>query len=449
MLNTKKSRRSYFLSVIAIAMSIMFSACSKDNNPVDVNGAGTSKVSGRVTGDQGLYKSLQKSSGVESSHGVTGAAVILAQVQADGSLKTVSTQSVQTDVNGNFTVETNLSGAQNLVVVATKGTSQWKTVVYSQVSSNTTVYCQPVNTQTTAQANVYAQLVVSGKANTISTADLQMYLTSSVAAQINSNTTAESQFASSLATEAQVRTQAASQAYFGISNAQLQTIENAKLQALASFQTSLYNNVNSQSSVSQDFQTYQRAYVTAYTNSNVKLETYATLLRISSRAYMSQSAQMSSNASFSASQSINAHSAFVIRNAVETKFQAAGASSAQISAVTNAGAALSASIASATTINQISDAYVQYHNTVAAQLKVVLSAYASSIDTIDATINSTGGAKAILNAALSVSASSEIIINTYVTFFNSIKTLSQTSLVGATSAQVDAATQIFILANMN
>lgn len=441
-------RFHHLYGIPVVLLLFIFTSCSKDSNPVD-SGNANSKVSGKVTGDPGLYKSLQKTSGTESSQGVSGAAVILAQVQADGSLKTVSTQSVQTDVNGNFTVETNLSSAQNLVVVATKNTSTWKAVVYSQVGSNTTTYCQPVNTQTTAQADVYSQLVVSGQASAVSTADLQMYLNSSVAAQINSSTSAESQFASCLTSESQVRTQAYSSAYFGISASQWTTIENARAQSLASFQTSLYNHVDSQSSIGQDFQTYQRAFISAYTNANVKIESYAKLLRISSRACVDLSAQMSSSASFAVYQSVYAYSALVLRSACESKFQDAGAASAQMSAVSNAGVTLSASIANATTVSQISNAYVQYHNTLTAQLKVVLSAYASLVDTIDASINGTTGIKATLNASLTGTVSTSQYITAYTTFNNSLATLVQTTLTGATSAQVNSASEILILANMN
>lgn len=448
MLKVSKSLFRFSYGITFIFLLFLLVSCSKDNNPVDTGG-GNAKVAGKVTGDSGLYKSLQKSSGTESSHGISGAVVILAQVQADGSFKTVSTQSVQTDVNGNFVVETNLNSAQNLVVVATKNTSTWKAVVYSQVSSNTTVYCQPVNTQSTAQADVYSQIVASGKASTVSTADLQMYLNSSVAAQINSSTTAKSQFASCLASESQVKAQASSHTYFQISNSRWTAIENARAQALVSFQTSLYNHADSQSSMSQDFQTYQSAFISAYTNANVKLESYAKLLRISSRAYVDQSAQMSSSASLAASQSIYAYSALVLRSAAESKFQEAGAASAQVSAVSNAGVTLSTSVANATSISQISDAYVQYHNTLVAQLKVVLSAYASLIDTVDANINGTTGAKAVLNAALSGSITTSQYISAYTTFYGSLSTLVQTTLTGATSTQVNAATEILILANMN
>src|SRR5665647_1985753 len=79
------------------------------------------------------------------------ATVIMAEVQADGSLKTVSTQSVQTDVNGHFVIETNTSSAKNLVVVATKGSSEWQSVVSAEVKSGKTVYAQPLNSESTAE----------------------------------------------------------------------------------------------------------------------------------------------------------------------------------------------------------------------------------------------------------------------------------------------------------
>ena len=122
MLNKRKFYRYYMSSILILVLSIVFAACSNDNNPVDANPSGTSKVSGRVTTSDGLPKTLGKNGGAASTQGggVQGAVVILAQVQADGSLNTVSTQSVTTDVDGKFTVETKLSGAKILLLLQLK-----------------------------------------------------------------------------------------------------------------------------------------------------------------------------------------------------------------------------------------------------------------------------------------------------------------------------------------
>jgi len=97
----------------------------------------------------------------------------------------------------------------------------------------------------------------------------------------------------------------------------------------------------------------------------------------------------------------------------------------------------------------MADAFVQYHTSIKSQLKVTLSSYAATIETVDTSINEAASAKAILNTSLNGTILLDAIINAYVTFFNSVKTSTQVALVGASSAQVNAASQILILANMN
>jgi len=436
---------NYFLAAFLFAALI---ACTKNsdysNGP---NGEANSKISGRVTESGGLKSASLKSG--QAVAGVQGATVIIAEVQANGTLNTVSTQSVQTDVDGKFVIETKMSGTKNLVVVATKNTSEWKTVVSSEVKSGTTVYAQPLNTETTAEAEVYARLIATGKTNVISQTDVQLYVNADVAAQIKGNASAQDQFISSLEVAAQAKTKASGNSYFGISNSQLQAITTANAQAQADFEAALYNADDSQSADEEKFDNFQKAIVSAYASANVKAETYAKLSAISSKAFINAAASMSSPIYFASAESNYLRVAFIMRQAMEAKFQEAGASSTQSSAVVSAGANLTSSIKSSVSLNQIADAFVQYHNSIIAQLKLTMSGYVNAIDMMDASINGNVGIKAILNGAIGATVSTDAIVNAYVNFSNSCKALVQTNMSGAMSTQVNTASEILLLANMN
>lgn len=433
---------NYFLAAYLFAGLI---SCSKSS--VDSSVGTTSKISGRVTESSGLKSASLKSG--QATAGVQGATVIIAEVQANGSLNTVSTQGVQTDVDGKFVVETTMSGAKNLVVVATKNTSEWKTVVSAEVKSGTTVYAQPLNTETTAEAEVYARLIATGKTNVISQTDVQLYVNADVATQIKGNASAQDQFISSLEVAAQAKTKASANSYFEISSSQLQTISTANAQAQADFETALYNADDSQSADEEKFDNFQKAIVSAYASANVKAETYAKLSEISSKAFMNAAASMSSPVYFASAESNYLRIAFIMRQAVEDKFTEAGASSAQSSAVVSAGTNLTSSIKSSVSISQIADAFVQYHDAIVAQLKLTMSAYVNTIDMIDASINGNTGIKAMLNGAIGATASTDTIVNAYVNFSNSCKTLVQSNMSGAMSVQVNTASEILLLANMH
>lgn len=416
-------------------------SCSKNSDMQ------TAKVSGRVSDSSSASNvAPQKVRSNTQSVGVQGATVVMAQVQADGTLKTVSTGSVQTDANGKFVIETTLSGENNLVVVATKGSMEWKAVVSAEVKSGATVYSQPLNSESTTEAEVYARLKATGKSEIVTRADVQLYLNADIAAQIKGSASLEDQFISSLEARSQARTQACSSSEFGITSSQLQTIADAKVMAQVSYETALYNSSDSMS-VAAAFTSYQKAIISAYTSANVSVEAYAKISDISSKAFLNASADMSSQLSFACAKSDYMTAALIMQQAVEAKFQSAGATSTQSGAVVTAGASLSGSIESSVSIGQIATAFAQYHSSIVNQLKLTLSTQATTVDSIDASINGFVGLKATLNAAVGVGVTTDIIVNAYVVFYNSIKTLVLSSLSGASTLQISAATDILILAN--
>lgn len=449
MINSNKYRLNKIYGVIVILLMIMITACSKDNNPVEVTG-GTSKVAGRVSTTNSFPKTLGKDNGTNSDQTVIqGAVVTLAQVQANGSLKTVSTQSVQTDVSGKFVVETNLSGVKNLVVVAAKGTTEWKAIVSSEIQNGATVVAPPLSAESTTEAEFYIKLVSEGNANDASDYDLQLLLNSKLAAQINGNSNASAQYLSALHAQFQATSQAAANSYFGITASQLQIIAKAKAEAHANLDVKLYESDDSDDMEENHFDNYQDVMLSAYSTANVNADIYAKLVRIGLSAFVNASSSMSEQMKLEISKCLYQRYSYVLAKAELVQFQAAGATASQINAVASAGITLRSSIKNAVSTNQIADAFAQFHSSITSQLKLTLTSYASAIDSIDIAVNASGGAKSVLNLVLSSSISFDLVINAYVTFFNSIKTLAQTTLTGATSAQVNAAAQILILANMN
>ena len=442
------SRNKYIVSVVLMALAFSLSACSKDNNPVD--SGGTSKVSGRITTANGMPKTMAKAGSVTSSQGGTqGAAVVLAQVQADGSLKTVSSQTVQTDVDGKFTVETNVSGTKNLVVVATQGTTKWKAIVSSTVQSGATVYAPPLSAESTTEADLFIKMVGQGMSSDIDESDLKILVSNEAAMHIGGDANMEGQFLTAMQAGYQAMVQASQNSYFGFTAAQFQAMMSAKDDAVAKLDAAMYMSGDTEEETDNDINDCESTVLSTYASQNINVSAYAELLRIGLTAFVNSTTTMDVQTRLAIVRSFYKRYSFVLNFSMKQQFQAAGASDAQINTVASAGATLFGSIKSSTSITQISDAFVQYHSSIESQLKVTLSTYATLIDTIDANINASGGAKDVLSVALNVSASFDTVINVYVTFFTAVKTAVQATLVGASSTQVSAATQILILANMN
>lgn len=438
--------KNNLLFVVIITASLFLTSCSKDDNPLE-SGGSTAKVSGRISSSGAMANALSKSGNEETTQvSVQGAAVVLAQVQADGSLKTVSTQSVQTDAAGKFVIETNLSGVNNLVVVATQGVAEWKATVSATVQSGTTVYAPPLNVESTTETDIYIKLVAQGRANNIDAADLKILLNAQAALHIRGNANAEAEFINALQAKAQAAAQARGNSYFGLSSSQIQSMINAKAEAKAMLDAALYNSGDTEEEIEKEIQYYEERVCA---NSNVNASVHAELMRIGVTTFLNATTSMSTNGRLAIAKSFYKRYASVLNVAMKQQFQAAGATEAQINAAASAGAALYSSIKTAADLNVIANAFVQYHSSIKSQLKITLASYASAIETIDMSINSAASAKTILNASVIGLVSLDAIINAYVVFFNSVKTTTQVTMVGASSSQINAASRVLILANMN
>lgn len=440
-MENKNKHKKLFIAGAVIIASLFFTSCS-DDNPAEPMGS-NAKVAGRISPSSGL----QKASSSFALDGVQGATVILAQAQADGSLKTVSTQSIQTDASGRFLVETNLSGTGNLIVIAAKGTSELKAIVSAKVQSGTTVYAPPLTEESTAEANIYLKLVGQGHSADFDGGELKLILNANVAAYLQQNPQAEIDFMSAFRVSGQAIIRASGNSHFGMTSSQLQAILQAKTEAEAGFDNSLYNSSDTEAEKDTCRNNYERSVLSAYSGSSAY--TYAELMRIGVTAFLNSTASMNSDLKLAIAKSLYARYAFVLNYAMQQQFQAAGASEAQLNTVASAGTSLSASIKGAMDLNEISQAFVQYRSKVKAQLQITLSAFAAVIETIDTVLNGTISAKSTFNASIAGTTSVDAIINAYVTLFTAVKTAAQTSLTGASTAQVNAASQILILANMN
>lgn len=434
------------LFAIILTSSIIFTACENDDNPVE-SGGSTAKVAGRISSNNGTAPALYKSSNTETTFSsIQGASVILAQVQADGSLKTVSTQSVQTDANGRFYLETNLNGVENLIVVATQGNAELKAIVSAKVQTGSTVYSPPLTIESTTQSNLFIKLVAQGKTTLIDAADLKLLLNSQAAMYLKGNATAETEFIKAMEAQSQTYIKASGNSYFGLTNSQLQAMMQARTEAKAKLDAALYNSSDSEletESIINDYETY------VFANSSINSSIYAELLRIGATTFINASVNMDTNARLAVMQSYCKRYAFVLGVAMRHQFQAAGASDTQVNAVVSAGASLYNSLKASVSYEQMVNAFNQYRLAIKSQLKLVLSAHAAAIETIDSSINGTISAKTILSTSIVGSISLDLLINAYVTFFNSVKSTTQAALVGATTAQINAASQIMILSNMN
>lgn len=432
--------RTGSLAVVCLVGSFLFFACEGDDTPTVPEEI--SQIEGQVTDEEG-FNMLAKSIGP-----VEGAAVTVARVQTDGSLNTVSNDTVQTDASGQFLIETDVDGERSLVVVATKGSNEWQAVVSSEVQRGAVVSCQPLNDETTLEAEIYINMVVEGQTDRVPYANIASNIDRDVATRVNGNTTAAAELTAAFQAEAQAHNEVLTDPIIGGTSSQLEAVMIAKTQAQASLESALHEANSNQSAIEAAFDEFHQATIDAYIESGLSVESYAKAREVSAQALLKNATNLSSEVHFALNQRTAELRAIVIDQAVRESFTALGATEAEMATAIDAAAALRTSVNDALNPDQIAAAFQNYHDTIVNELQAVASAHATAIVTMDTAINAATGAKLILDGALSAAITTEAIVDGYVIFFDAIATLVETSLSAASSTEIEAISDVLIHVNM-
>lgn len=433
---------SFFIFFVAAIVTLSLMGC-EDSSPVEPGASNATKIEGRVVGNGGFSK-LAKTT---SENGLEGATVTVAKVEANGSLTVVSKGSVQTDAQGKFVIDAESQSANHLVVIAEKGTAKWKAVVTVAARSSSTAYCAPVNDETTAEADIYAQVVSRSKAEVVSYSDIQSSINADVASRIKGNASLTSQVTTSVIAYAEAEAKAQSHSYFGLSSMQITAINNAELKAQGELESALYFANDNQVSIDAAFEAYTEATVDAYVNNSSSAETCAKIVDISVQTLVNVSAGLSSDIKLALIKSVSIKRAQTCSDAVEDEFESSGGSQSYMNVLVSAQINLLVTINAASSYSQIADAFAQFNAVVVEQFKLILSAHANAIANVNTSINSSGGPKTTLSAAVSTTTNADVVLNAYVTFYNSISTMVESSLSTASSAQIESTSEVLILSN--
>jgi hypothetical protein len=153
----QRKKLSSAIPTLLVALLLALPAvqgCGDDDD--DGTPAGTGRIEGFVEGDAGHGGPSQTPERVE------GASVTLARFQSNGSLETIEGVEAVTDADGRFSLETDVF-ENELVVRDTTDTSgaenwEWMSVVSGAASDGGTLRVQPLNDETTVEAEVLAEV---------------------------------------------------------------------------------------------------------------------------------------------------------------------------------------------------------------------------------------------------------------------------------------------------
>jgi CRISPR/Cas system CMR-associated protein Cmr5 small subunit len=422
------------LPILALAIATLGLACSDSNNS-----GGSATVNGKVEESQAKQKSAD----------LEGTVVTLATVESNGSINKISDIETTTNASGEFNLSFDANTAQHYVVVAQNGSSETMGFVSASLENGDNVTIKPIDFESTAESNVYAELVANGSADIVTKNDIEVMITSRVASEINNSTSAAAKFATALKSSAEARAEFFRSEVEGNAEEKLE----ASLQILADAQARLEADLNSASTAEQEAAAYELFVETsanAYANADVEANKAAQAIELWGRLAVNNVSSVSTEAENSVREQTSMMAAIAIDAAVRAEAEASEMSSESKQAIADAGATLKANIRTAAGVKaDVEAAFESYKEEVNTTMQNDANVSSEFVVSVDTEINATTGAKTIFDSAVASAVTADVALDVYTTFFSSVESSAQNNDTQTMSdATLSAVTKIIILTSL-
>lgn len=423
------------LSIVILITALVAMGCSTNSSN---NGSAT--IEGSVQPESSKQKVTASS--------VEGAVVTAARVTSEGSFETMEGTETETNASGNFMLEVDVEAAENIVIVAKKEGNEWRGFLSSEVENGSSVTLKPINTESTAESSVFAEVVASGNADIVQKSDIEAVVTNNVASEVESGLTSSAQIAAALKNSAEARVEFYSEMMEDNSEEVLE--ETYELLAEAQFQ--LESELAASSSAearSEAYDVFIESTVNAYVNAGLDASATAKALEMWSRVTVNSMTAVSSEIKNDVRAQASLLAATAVDLAVQAEAEATEMSESSKQAIIDAGVELRSDIeASAGVASEVEAAFEAYHDEVRNTMESDTAFEATVILNIDNEINSDNGAKSNFSSSISGILKASAVFDVYESFFTSIQGTVESNLSGSSESEIEAVSQIMILINL-
>tara|TARA_R100001509_G_scaffold18727_2_gene9455 strand:+ start:32853 stop:34109 length:1257 start_codon:yes stop_codon:yes gene_type:complete len=415
-------------------LAVIGFACSDSNNNSD-----SATVNGSVEQSQAKAKTLTE-----------GTVVTMATVTANGSINTIEGAETTTDANGKFSLSFDASTAQNYVVVAENNGAEAMGFLSTQVENGQSIQLKPIDTESTAESNVFARLVAQGDADLVTKSDIEAMVTSTNESEVRNSASLASQFAVALASSAEARADFFANEVEGNGEEKL----NATLEILADAQTRLEADLSAASSTQAETEAYDLFLETsanAFVSAGVEANKAAQAIEIWGRVLVNNINSASTEIKNSVRSQTSIMAGIAIDAAVRAEAEASEMSNESKQAIADAGVQLKAALRTAVGVKaDVEAAFENYQEEVQTAMENDSSIEANFVVSVNTEINSQTGAKTIFENAISSTTSADVALTVFATFFSDVQSTSEdnASATSMSSATLEAATNIIILTNL-
>ncbi len=426
-----KSKNSFTQNHLAAATAlyglVVLSGCFFSEKPSSTGPSqkgSTALIEGHVIGEASLNKSSRRAAGVK------GAAVFVAQVQADGSLKEVSEARVTTDASGYFAVEAALDGVRELVVVAKEEAREWKSVVSGEVKKGKKMASRPLNTESSLEAEVFAQIHADGQAGLVHFSQIATHIDAQVAAKVTAENKAEAKIAFARALTAAAKARKEVLMATGATAASLEKVAEAEAKAQADLEADLHASIKGTGTVAAAYENHRKTRFKAYTDANVRLNAFGQAQEASLRTFLKTQNQMQEQLRLALAHNMAEWQARASAASAQAEFKAAGASQIHIDALVKAEVDLVVSIRASEKITGIDSAFIGYRKSLWAEFQTAFAEQAAAM----IALKDSSTASATLEADLKVAVTDEEVAKAYARYYTKLNQEAAAGLSGMDAA---------------
>ena len=381
---------------------------------------------------------------------VEGAKVTMGAIESDGTVSTINNVEAETSANGSFQLNFDPTIADRFILTATKDAKKWRGYISSEVESGSELIIKPINNESTAEADVFAELVASGRADEVLRSDIESAVNADAAVEINSSASAAAEFATAIYNSAKARAEFFASEVEGDAMAKLDAVKSAMLNAQASFESNLHSSTSLEA-YNTAYEAYLDARLNAYTSAGVDLASTAKSIEMESRLLLNNLKNTSVEAQNAARAQTSLMVAMATDAAIQAEAEASGISQNTKERIAQAGVKLKSDIRAALGAkSEVETAFETYKEEVKAALESDGSIEASVIAEIDASINASSGSKTAFESAISTVSDASVAVDIYNTFFSTVRSTVESEFdAGVSDSKIEAVYEIMLLINLN
>ncbi len=411
-----------------------------------------SVITGLVTDNPGTYISKRDYHGArpkEVASPIQGATVVAMWVQPGGTPEAIS-DTTETNANGKFSLTCDVTDINNAIVVATKGSTVTEAIVGATLTLGGTEYCQPIDEQTTIQAELYTGLVGSSNLESGTYPDIVFLVSEPVAAAAESDTADIEQLASAITAGENAWINAMENSSVGnVAAGTTDQINLSRIKAEQSFESSLYSDGENTALAKTAFINYLRADQNSYLISGVSPEAVAEIATVQARAELNALSNSNSILRFAVKRQTSLVSAIMMTSAIDTSLELLFPPQTTLDSATIAGHNLAANLENSTTTAEIDSAFESYHGTILRLTAKALGGLVGlQVAAIDADISAANGPRAALLSVSTLQLPPGDLVRTYAAFFQEVNSEVKSELTGLPTFEVSSIASILTLTNM-